>query len=65
MTPLKLLFDLEYKDVVEKGEYIFVKGIPCVVSPFITGQGHTQKNYHKRLEIASKLINKKIANQNH
>lgn len=59
---LKLLFGLEYKDVVEKGEYIFIKGIPCVVSPFITGQGHTQKNYHKRLEIASKLIIEKVTN---
>jgi len=58
--PLKLLFDIEYKDVVEKGEYIFLNGIPCVVSPFITGQGHTQKNYHKRLEIASKLILEKV-----
>jgi len=58
--PLKLLFGLEYKDVVEKGEYIFYRGIPCVVSPFITGQGHTQKNYYKRLEIASGLIHKKL-----
>lgn len=55
--PLKLLFpEVKYGDVVENGEYLDFNGAKVVVSPFITGQGHTQKNYKERLDKASKLI---------
>jgi hypothetical protein len=59
--PLKLLIpDVNYSDAVEKGEYLTYGDIIVVVSPFITGQGHTQKNYSKRLNIASNLIKQYI-----
>jgi hypothetical protein len=55
--PLKLLFpEVKYSDTVEHGEYLNFNGVKVVVSPFITGQGHTQKNYKERLDITSKLI---------
>lgn len=55
--PLKLLLpDVNYSGAVERGEYLHFGEIKVVVSPFITGQGHTQKNYSKRLNIASELI---------
>lgn len=46
----------QYGNVVECGEYLDFNGVRVVVSPFITGQGHTQKNYKERLDIASELI---------
>lgn len=55
--PLKLLFPkLKYSKTVEEGKHLNFNGIKVGVSPFITGQGHTQKNYKGRLEIASDLI---------
>jgi len=59
--PLNLLKKrLKYSSIVEKGETISVKGIECVVSPFITGQGPTQRNYKKRLDIASEIIRSRV-----
>lgn len=55
--PLKLLFPkVRYSDAVEAGRYLYFNGIKVIVSPFITGQGHTQKNYYERLGIATDLI---------
>ncbi|QSQ08436.1 hypothetical protein H0A61_00758 [Koleobacter methoxysyntrophicus] len=59
--PLNLLKKkLKYSSIVEKGETISVKGIECVMSPFITGQGPTQRNYKKRLDIASEIIRSRV-----
>jgi hypothetical protein len=55
--PLRLLIPkVLYSDVVDNGEYQNFNGVKVVISPFITGQGHTQKNYKERLNIASRLI---------
>lgn len=55
--PLRLLFpEFKYSEVVESGEYLDFNGIKVIVSPFITGQGPTQKNHKERLNIASGLI---------
>ena len=55
--PLRLLIPkIKYSAAVDSGEYLDFDGIRVVVSPFITGQGHTQKNYKDRLNIASALI---------
>lgn len=51
--------NIKYGDVVEKGKPILINGKECVVAPFITGQGHTQKNFKERLDIASKVIQEK------
>jgi len=59
--PLRLLIPkIEYSAAVDSGEYLDFNGVKVVVSPFITGQGHTQKNYKDRLNIATELIKKEI-----
>lgn len=58
--PLRFLLPkMKYSSVVETGEYLDFNRIKVVVSPFITGQGHTQKNYHARLNIVTELIKRK------
>ena len=47
---------VKYGDVIESREHLDLNEIRVVVSPFIIGQGHTQKNYKERLDIASELI---------
>jgi len=60
--PLRLLVPkIKYGIAVDSGEYLDFDGVKVVVSPFITGQGHTQKNYKDRLNIASVLIKKVVS----
>lgn len=54
--------NIKYGEAVESGKPILINGIECVVTPFFTGQGHTQKNFKKRLNIASNLIESKTKN---
>jgi hypothetical protein len=49
-------------EAVERGKPILINGSECVVTPFFTGQGHTQKNFKEKLNIASKLIESKTKN---
>lgn len=55
--PLKLLEpDIKYGDIVDSGKIININNFKVVVSPFIIGNGPTQKNFKERLDVASKLI---------
>lgn len=55
--PLSLLMkNLSYRDCVENQSYLNFKGIKCVVSPFICGQGLAQKNFKERFANASFLM---------
>jgi len=54
--------NIKYGEAVERGKPIFINGRECVVTPFFTGQGPTQKNFKERLKIASKLIESKTKN---
>jgi hypothetical protein len=45
-----------YASVVKNSKEILIKGKKCVVSPFLIGNGLTQPNFKKRLEIATNLI---------
>jgi len=59
--PLHLLDKTKnYASIVENGKAILIKGKKCVVSPFLIGNGPTQPNFKRRLEIASNLIKKII-----
>jgi len=59
--PLHLLDKTKnYASMVENGKVILIKGKKCVVAPFLIGNGPTQPNFKRRLEIASNLIKKTI-----
>jgi hypothetical protein len=59
--PLHLLDKTKkYASVIESGKPLSIKGRKCVVSPFLIGNGPTQPNFKRRLEIASNLIKKAI-----
>lgn len=58
-SPLTLLLPgIKYADTVETEEPLLLDGRKCIVAPFPSGQGPTQKNFKKRLETASGLIRK-------
>ena len=59
--PLHLLDKTKnYASVVENGKAILIKGKKSIVTPFLIGNGPTQPNFKRRLEIASNLIKKTI-----
>jgi len=49
-----------YGELVEQGKIILLNGVECSIAPFFIGNGPTQRNYKKRLEIASQLIKSKV-----
>ncbi|MDD4569987.1 MAG: hypothetical protein PHE70_07690 [Tepidanaerobacteraceae bacterium] len=48
---------LKFGEVAESGRAISVQGIKCVVCPFISGQGVTQKRFKEKLAKATEAIN--------
>lgn len=60
-SPINLLNkELNYGELVEQGETIFLNGVECCIVPFFIGNGPTQTNFKKRFEIVSQLIKSKI-----
>ena len=58
-SPLYLLDNtINYASAVEAGKPISVLKRSCVVTPFFLGNGRTQLNFRKRLDIATNLIKK-------
>lgn len=51
----------KFSEVVESGKPILIKGVKCVVSPFITGQGIAHSDFKPRMKITTPLIQKSIA----
>ncbi|HHU31831.1 MAG TPA: hypothetical protein GXZ50_04110 [Clostridia bacterium] len=54
---------LKFGEVVESGRTISVQGIKCVVCPFISGQGVTQKRFKEKLAKATETINSVLNKQ--
>jgi len=60
-SPLYLLDNsTDYASIVEAGKPISVLKRNCVVAPFFLGNGLTQPNFRKRLDIATNLIRKEV-----
>lgn len=53
-----------YSEVVDAGEYIVIKDIKAVVTPFPSGNGLTQKKFGERMHKATELIKDAIGNMN-
>ena len=61
--PLYLLDKtINYASAVDSGKPISILNRKCVVAPFFLGNGPTQPNFRKRLQIATRLI-KKLRNK--
>lgn len=55
--PLGLLDKTKnYASIVKSGKEILIKDKKCIVVPFLIGNGPTQPNFKKRLNIATSLI---------
>lgn len=56
-SPLHLLDNTKnYSFIIDSGKPFLINGRECVVSPFLIGNGRTQPNFKKRLEMATNLI---------
>ncbi len=56
-SPLHLLDSAKnYAFVADSGKSILINGRKCIVVPFLIGNGRTQPNFEKRLEMATSLI---------
>ena len=51
-----LLPKVKYGDIVESQQPISIHSIKTIVAPFPIGNGPTQKNYPKRLQLATEKI---------